>query len=181
MKVSKQVAAELADDQHADVIDDEKVIKQLEGLVEVILDADDKEAIEGAIALIKAHNTLLLEVEERKGEAIRGFHGSADMIAELEKIIGGDTDLATGFACLRTEEGDRDGDLVVFVKGDFLGTVQPVSATMGGTEYRALVKRDGEITDAEEGRFDAPVKALVSVIRRTADRIAVELLKPKEK
>lgn len=173
MKVSKQVAAELADDQHADVIDDEKVIKQLEGLAEVILDADDKEAIEGAIALIKAHNTLLVEVEERKGEAIRGFHGSADMIAELEKIIGGDTDLATGFACLRTEEGDRDGDVVVFVKGDFLGTVQPV-----GEEWNALVKRDGEITTET---FDAPEKAMVSVIRRTADRIAIELLKPKEK
>lgn len=171
MKVSKQVAAELADDQIADVIDDEKVITQLEALGEVILDEDDKKAIEGAVALIKAHNTLLLEVEERKGEAIRGFHGSADMITELEQIIGGDVDLATGFACLRTEEGDRDGDVVVFLKGDFLGTVQSV-----GEEHRALVKRDGEITTET---FDAPEKAMVSVLRRTSDLIAKELLKPK--
>lgn len=173
MKVSKQVAAELADDQVADVIDDEKVITQLEALGEVILDQDDKEAIEGAISLIKTHNAMILDYEERKGEAIRGFHGSADMIAELESIIGGDVDLATGFACLRTEEGDRDGDIVVFVKGDFLGTVQPV-----GEEYKALVKRDGEITTET---FDAPEKAMVSVLRRTSDLIAKELLKPKEK
>jgi hypothetical protein len=179
MKVSKQVAAELADDQHADVIDDEKVIKHLEELGAVILDKADKEAIEGAVALIKAHNALLVEVEERKTHAIRGFHGSAGMITELETIIGGDVDLATGFACLRTEEGDDGAYMMVFLKGEVLGQVghrkqEPDQLP----EYRALVKRDGEIT-AET--FDTPEKAVVSVINRTSDLIVKELLKSKEK
>ena len=175
MKVSRQVAAELEKTQlaGAQVVDDEKVLKQLDALGSVILDADDKEAIEGAIALIRSYNALLLEVEERRGEAIRGFRGQVDIISEMEMVIGGDLDLSMGFACLRTEEGDRDGDLLVYVKGDFLGAVQST-----GEEYKALVKRDGEITTEI---FDAPEKAMVSVIRRTSDRIALELLRLKEK
>lgn len=174
MKTSKQVAGELTDDQSAKVLSDEDILKNLEALSKGgELTAATQGVVDDALSLLKTYNDALLEQEKRRGEAIRGFHGSNDEIAELEAIIGGDRDLSTGFACLRTEEGDAPNEVLVFLKGEFLGQVRvhPDGAT-------ALVKRHGNIS---QKKYDKKGKAIVSVLMQTADLIAMELVKSRDK
>jgi hypothetical protein len=109
--------------------------------------------------------------EERRSQEIKTIQGSNEIIMEYEDIVGGDLDLSRGFACLRVEEGDEPGDLIVFLKGQFLGQVLERD---GRDRFRALVKRDGKIAESAHGDR---AEAIGAIIVKNIDIIAGELEK----
>jgi hypothetical protein len=155
--------------------DDEIAIKGLQEVLERGVESFSANHVTGiaesALKMLEFYNSKFMLAEERRSQEIKTIQGSNEIIMEYEDIVGGDLDLSRGFACLRVEEGDEPGDLIVFLKGQFLGQVLERD---GRDRFRALVKRDGKIAESAHGDR---AEAIGAIIVKNIDIIAGELEK----